>query len=54
MIAEQAKMVLHRNVLDQLKPIGVTERTEVQQARIAMNKAIRDQALASTTLAVKL
>jgi hypothetical protein len=54
LIAEQAKMALHRNVLDQLKPIGVTERTEVQQVRIAINKAIRDHALASTTLAVKL
>ena len=54
LVAEQAKMVLHRNELDVLKPIGVTERTELVQARINMNRAIRDHALAGTTLAVKL
>jgi hypothetical protein len=46
LVAEQAKMVLHRNELDVLKPIGVTERTELIQARINMNWAIRDHALA--------
>ena len=46
-------MVLHRNELDVLKPIGVTERTALVQARSGMT-AIREYALAGTTLAVKL
>ena len=54
LVAEQAKMVQHRSVLDQLKPIGVTERTELVNARISMNKLIKELAATSAILAAKL
>jgi hypothetical protein len=54
LVAEQAKMVLHRNELDVLKPIDVTERTELIQARINQNRAIRETAATSAILAAKL
>jgi phage terminase small subunit len=54
LVAEQAKMVLRRDELDQLKPIGVTERTELIQARLAVNRAIREHAATSAILAAKL
>jgi hypothetical protein len=54
LVAEQAKMVLQRNELDQLKPFGVVERTELIQARIAQNRAIRETAATAAILAAKL
>ena len=47
-------MVLQRNELDQLKPFGVVERTELIQARIAQNRAIRETAATAAILAAKL
>jgi hypothetical protein len=52
--AEQAKLVLQRNELEQLKPANLLDRTEVLKARLDVNKAIREFALASTTAATKL
>jgi hypothetical protein len=54
LVAEQAKLVLRRDELDVLKPVGVTERTELIQARLAVNRAIREHAATSAILAAKL
>jgi hypothetical protein len=54
LVAEQAKLVLQRNELEQLKPANLLDRTEVLRARLDVNRSVREHALASTTLAVKL
>jgi hypothetical protein len=54
LVAEQAKLVLQRTELEQLKPTNILDRTEVIKARLDINKAIREFALASTTAATKL
>ena len=54
LVAEQAKLILRRNKLDQLKPTNLLDRTELIKVRLDVNKGIREFALASTTAAAKL
>jgi hypothetical protein len=54
LVAGQAKMVLQRNELNQLKPVDGLDRSELIRARVEINRSIREYAATSTTLATKL
>jgi hypothetical protein len=54
LVAEQADLVLRRNELYSTKPVDSVERSALIRAKCEVNKTIREYALASTTLAVKL
>jgi hypothetical protein len=53
LVAEQADLVVRRNELYSMKPVDSLERLALIRAKCDVNKAIREYALASTTLAVK-
>ena len=54
LVAEQADLVLRRNEIYSTRPVDSVERSALVRAKCEVNKTIREYALASTTLAVKL